>query len=65
MLHKELRLPGDDQIAIIGEVKGIHINQEYIRDGMFDVTLYKPLARLGYRDYAVFENLISLKRPDD
>ena len=65
VLHKELVLPGDDQIAIIGEVKVIHINEEYIRDGIFDVTLYKPLARLGYRDYAVIESLISLKRPDD
>ena len=65
VLHKEFILPGDDQIAIIGEVKGIHINEEYIRDGIFDVTLYKPLARLGYRDYAVIEKLISLKRPDD
>jgi len=65
VLHKEIRLPGNDQVAIIGEVKGIHINENFVKDGVFDVTLYKPLARLGYRDYAVIENLISLKRPDD
>ena len=65
VLYKELILPGDDQIAIIGEVKGIHLNEDYIKDGIFDVTLYKPLSRLGYRDYAVIEDLISLRRPDD
>jgi flavin reductase (DIM6/NTAB) family NADH-FMN oxidoreductase RutF len=65
ILHKEIKLPGEDQIAIIGEVKGIHINEKYIKDGMLDVTLYKPLSRLGYRDYAVIEKLITLKRPDD
>jgi flavin reductase (DIM6/NTAB) family NADH-FMN oxidoreductase RutF len=64
-LYKEIKLPGVDQIAIIGEVKGIHLNEEYIKDGIFDVTLYKPLARLGYRDYAVIDELITLKRPDD
>lgn len=65
VLHQEIKLPGEDQIAIIGEVKGIHIGEQYIKDGMFDVTLYKPLSRLGYRDYAVIEKVISLKRPDD
>ena len=64
-LYKEIKLPGVDQIAIIGEVKGIHLNEEYLKDGIFDVTLYKPLARLGYRDYAVIDELITLKRPDD
>ena len=64
-LYKEIELPGEDQIAIIGEVKGIHLNEEYLKDGIFDVTLYKPLARLGYRDYAVINELITLKRPDD
>ena len=65
ILHKEIKLPGEDQIAIIGEVKGIHIYEKYIKDGLLDVTLYKPLSRLGYRDYAVIEKLITLKRPDD
>ena len=64
-MYKEIELPGEDQIAIIGEVKGIHLNEEYLKDGIFDVTLYKPLARLGYRDYAVIDELITLKRPDD
>jgi hypothetical protein len=34
-------------------------------DGVFDVTRYKPLARLGYRDYARVEEVFSLARPDD
>ncbi|MBC7155672.1 MAG: flavin reductase family protein, partial [Rhodobacteraceae bacterium] len=32
-------------------------------DGIFDVTRFQPLARLGYRDYTVVDNVFSLNRP--
>jgi len=35
-----------------------------LRD-VFDVTRFRPLARLGYRDYTVVDELFSLNRPDD
>ena len=64
-LWKILDLPGGNDFMAIGEVTGIHIDPAMIRDGRYDVTLVKPLARLGYRDYAVVEDLIALARPDD
>lgn len=48
---------------VMGRVVGIHIDERYIVDGKLDVTLYKPVSRLGYKDYAVIEDLIQLERP--
>ncbi|HEU0220817.1 MAG TPA: flavin reductase family protein [Paracoccaceae bacterium] len=56
-------LPGGSGQLVIGEVNGIHLDESFLHDGIFDVTLYQPLARLGYRDYAVIRDLISLDRP--
>ncbi len=56
-------LKGDMNVMVLGEVTGVHINDEFLRDGMFDVTLFQPLVRLGYRDYAAVEKVFSLNRP--
>ena len=58
-------LPGAANVAVFGEVTGIHMRDDCIVDGRFDVTTFHPLARLGYRDYAVITDLFSLARPDD
>ncbi|EYD71167.1 Nitrilotriacetate monooxygenase component B [Limimaricola hongkongensis DSM 17492] len=47
----------------IGEVTGVHMRDDCIRDGRFDVTAFQPLSRLGYRDYARVTELFSLDRP--
>ena len=36
-----------------------------IVEGIVDVTLYRPLARLGYRDYAAVTETFPLTRPAD
>ncbi|HAH65186.1 MAG TPA: flavin reductase, partial [Rhizobiales bacterium] len=41
-------------------VVGVHIADEAIVDGRVDVTKLKPIARLGYRDYAVIDEVFSL-----
>ena len=48
---------------LIGKVIGIHINDEYIKEGKVDVKKIKPLARLGYFDYSVIDDFFSIKRP--
>jgi flavin reductase (DIM6/NTAB) family NADH-FMN oxidoreductase RutF len=58
-------LPGEANIAIFGEVTGIHMRDDCLRDGQFDVTTFEPLARLGYRDYPRVTDLFSLKRPGE
>ena len=50
-------------VLILGEVVGVHIDEAFIRDGRFDTARAKPLARCGYQDYAVVEQVFSLARP--
>ncbi len=50
---------------VIGEVVGIHIDDAVIVDGMVDITRMKPIARLGYMDYAVVEDFFSMARPGE
>ncbi len=52
---------------VIGEVVGIHIDDDVITDGIVDVHKMNLIARLGYLDYAKIEseNIIALKRPDN
>jgi len=64
ILHSITDLPGDGQM-VLGEVVGVHIKDEHMKDGLLDVTGYVPLARLGYMDYANVKTVFSLKRPED
>ena len=50
-------------VLTLGEVVGVHIDEAFIRDGRFDTARAKPLARCGYQDYAVVEQVFSLARP--
>ena len=51
---------------VIGQVVGIHVDDDVIVDGMIDARKVRPLARLGYLDYATItpENIITVPRPD-
>jgi len=58
-------LPGEANKVVFGEVTGIHLRDDCLVDGKFDILRFNPLARLGYRDYSVVMELFSLARPDD
>ncbi|MCZ4260995.1 flavin reductase family protein [Limimaricola sp. G21655-S1] len=58
-----VELEGAHNFMAIGEVTGVHMRDDCIREGRFDVTAFQPLARLGYRDYARVTELFSLPRP--
>jgi len=58
-------LPGEANIAVFGEVTGIHMRDDCLVDGLFDVTRFQPLARLGYRDYTHVRDVFSLNRPGE
>ncbi len=49
---------------VIGQVVGIHVADDVITDGIIDIHKLKPLARLGYLDYATVDNVFSINRPD-
>lgn len=60
-----VRLRGASNFLVIGEVRGIHLRDDCLVNGRFDVTTFRPLARLGYRDYTVVTDLFELKRPGE
>lgn len=47
----------------VGHVVGIHIDESVMTDGLIDVTKLKPIARLGYKDYAVVTEPFTLPWP--
>lgn len=49
--------------VVIGQVVGIHIDDDVIVDGKVDVTRYRPLARLGYMEYCDVTEVFSMQRP--
>jgi flavin reductase (DIM6/NTAB) family NADH-FMN oxidoreductase RutF len=70
-LHQVIPLPGAGKYRqayhlVIGLVVGIHIDDRFIKDGLIDTGAMKPIARLGYMDYAVVtpETMFSINRPD-
>lgn len=60
-----IELRGQDNHMVLGEVIGVHIRDDCLRDGRLDITSYKPLSRLGYRDYTHVTDMFELARPDD
>ncbi|MCP5036520.1 MAG: flavin reductase family protein [Rhodobacteraceae bacterium] len=64
-LTKITTLPGKDNYVVFGEVTGIHMRDDCLKDGLFDVTCFRPLARLGYRDYSVVREAFTMKRPGE
>jgi len=48
---------------VLGEVVGIHIDDRFVTDGIVDTAAMKPIARLGYHDYAIVDEVFTLKRP--
>ena len=65
---KTVELPCNDPEAgnfmVLGEVLAFHIDESVVNDrGLVDVTRYKPLARLGYMDYAAVTEVFQMNRP--
>ncbi|MCY3997261.1 MAG: flavin reductase family protein, partial [Rhodobacter sp.] len=64
-LARIVDLSGEANTVVFGEVTGIHLRDDCLVNGMFDVLSFNPVGRLGYRDYSVVRDLFSLARPDD
>ena len=55
---------GRENWVIFGEVLGIHVDESVVTDGLVDVTLYQPVSRLGYMDFATIREVYEMQRPD-
>jgi flavin reductase (DIM6/NTAB) family NADH-FMN oxidoreductase RutF len=60
-----VQLPGEANFVVFGEVTGVHLRDDCVKDGVFDVLAFNPLTRMGYRDYSVIREKFSLKRPGE
>ena len=67
-LHLVVPLPDDaghaDDFLVIGRVLGIHIDDRFIQDGRVDTVAMRPVARLGYSEYATVTEAWRMRRPD-
>lgn len=50
-------------VVVAGEVIGVHIDDAYLKDGMFDIVRAGNVSRLGYMDYASVDEIFSMRRP--
>ena len=62
------RLPGNSPVGwvdvVYGEVVRIHVNDNVITSqGRLDIPRIKPIARMGYYDYAVIEETFEMRIP--
>ena len=64
-LTQIVQLPGEANFVAFGEVTGVHLRDDCVVDGMFDILKYQPLTRLGYRDYSRITEVFELKRPGE
>ncbi|MBB2931774.1 flavin reductase family protein [Paraburkholderia silvatlantica] len=55
--------PRDNWLAL-GQVVGVHIREEFLKDGLFDTHAAQPVMRAGYRaDYAQIGEMFQMVRP--
>lgn len=64
-MTKIVQIEGAANFVCFGEVIGVHLRDDCVVDGRFDVTRYVPLSRLGYRDYTAVREVFEIVRPDD
>ena len=62
------RFPGNSNVGnvdvVFGEVARIHIKDEILtEEGKIDIPRVKPIARMGYYDYAVVDQVFEMRIP--
>ncbi len=60
-----INLPGDANLVCFSKVTGMHLHDNCLINGRFDVTRARPLSRLQYRNYTVGNEAFTLKRPGE
>ena len=67
-LFQIVPLPGSTEppvnFAVIGRVVGIHIEERFIVEGRVNTAAMKPIARMGYSEYATVTEAWRMRRPD-
>ncbi len=51
-------------ILTIGQVVGVHLDDNFVRDGRFDLAAAQTITRCGYAaDYALIDHFFQMQRP--
>ena len=64
------RFPGNSNVGnvdvVFGEVVRIHVDDRVVTDeGKLNIPQIKPIARMGYYDYAVIEDVFEMRIPGE
>ena len=51
------------QFVVLGQVVGVHLDERFIKGGLIDTAALHPLARCGYSDYSVVDQVFPMTRP--
>jgi flavin reductase (DIM6/NTAB) family NADH-FMN oxidoreductase RutF len=62
---REVPLLGAGNAMVLGEVTGVHLRDDCLMGGRFEVTRFRPVGRLGYRDYAIVREVVEVPRPGE
>ena len=49
--------------VVFGQVVGVHIDDRFIKNGRLDTAAMRPIARCGYADYSVVNEVFAMRRP--
>ncbi|MBC7283056.1 flavin reductase family protein [Hoeflea sp.] len=49
--------------VVIGQVMGIHLDEAALTDGLLDMAIAAPVARMGYMDYCDGSQPFQMRRP--
>ncbi|MDX3929429.1 MAG: flavin reductase family protein [Shinella sp.] len=60
---KGLNGQSSENRVVFGQVVGIHIKEEIIRDGLLDMSIARPVGRMGYMDYSEASEVFEMMRP--
>lgn len=67
-IHRIKDLSGNvlNHSIVMGQATGVHIDPQFLSDGLFDTAAARPIARCGYRgDYVEVAELFEMLRPDE
>jgi len=53
-----------DRHVVFGQVVGVHIEDRFIVNGRVETAAMKPIARCGYDQYALVEEVFAMTRPE-
>ena len=63
MEPKTLSGAPSENVLVFGEVVGIRIDETIVRNGRLDMSIARPVARMGYMDYSEGSDVFEMVRP--